>query len=241
LIQHQEDQMIFRVGLENYVEGRSIAWVLEHPGCFAYGSNGEAALQALPEVVHTYIAWTATHTPSSWLVTDEVEIQLDGTWEVYSINDDYDLAPEGYDVNSWFLHDWKPLTAEEIERGLKILSWSRADLLEAVRGLSAAELDRSYPGERWNIAGILNHVGGAEWWYMDRLEIAFPQQDVPKDPFERLEKVRAWLVEALPGLAGSKQVVGVDGEFWSPRKLLRRAAWHEIDHTQHIHKLLRLP
>lgn len=29
---------------------------------------------------------------------------------------------------------------------------------------------------------------------------------------------------------------GVEGEFWSPRKLLRRAVWHARDHTAHIRK-----
>lgn len=33
--------MLFHIGLENNVEGRSLAWVLDHPGCFAYGENGE--------------------------------------------------------------------------------------------------------------------------------------------------------------------------------------------------------
>lgn len=32
--------------------------------------------------------------------------------------------------------------------------------------------------------------------------------------------------------------VGIDGEFWSPRKMLRRAVWHERDHTFHIDKLI---
>jgi hypothetical protein len=35
-------------------------------------------------------------------------------------------------------------------------------------------------------------------------------------------------------------VVGQDGELWSPRKLLRRALWHEMDHIKHIQKLIRL-
>ena len=47
---------------------------------------------------------------------------------------------------------------------------------------------------------------------------------------ERLEQV-------LPGLAGNSQVRGVDGELWSPRKLLRYALWHERDHVRHIYKL----
>jgi hypothetical protein len=83
----------------------------------------------------------------------------------------------------------------------------------------------------------LKHVGGAEWWYLDRLGLAFPKAEVPADPFERLQAVRSHLTQVLPGLAGSREVRGVDGELWSPRKLLRRAAWHERDHVAHIRKL----
>jgi hypothetical protein len=54
----------------------------------------------------------------------------------------------------------------------------------------------------------------------------------------RLEKVRKQFTSALFKLDEVKQVIGVDGEFWSPRKLLRRALWHERDHTEHIRKLL---
>ena len=147
-------------------------------------------------------------------------------------------AENSYEVNAWFRHDWKPLSTEEIALGLKILSWSRTDLLETVQGLSNEALERKYPNERWNIQGILKHIGGAEWWYLDRLGLAFPQSEVPKDPFSRLEKVRAFFNEVLPKLVGSPQVVGIDGEIWSPRKLLRRAAWHERDHIEHIQKLL---
>jgi hypothetical protein len=68
--------------------------------------------------------------------------------------------------------------------------------------------------------------------------LAFPREDVPDEPFERMEKVHALLLATLPGLVGSRQVVGVDGEFWSPRKLLRRSIWHERDHTFHIRSLL---
>jgi hypothetical protein len=98
-------------------------------------------------------------------------------------------------------------------------------------------MDTKHTGERWSIDGILRHVGGAEWWYMDRLGLAIPREQVPDEPFERLEKVRAHLISVLPRLIGSAQVVGINGEIWSPRKLLRRAVWHERDHKAHIEKL----
>jgi len=89
-------------------------------------------------------------------------------------------------------------------------------------------------GERWSILGILGHVGGTEWWYLDRLGLAIPREEVPEEPFEHLERIRAQLIKVLPGMAGSHQVVGVDGELWSPRKLLSRAVRHERDHSAHI-------
>ena len=233
--------MLFHVGIENGNEGsRSIAWALEHPGCYVYGKDADAALGAFPAALRTYSNWISQHEPS-WLRVQNVEASVDGVWNNYAINEKFERVDTGENlsvVESWFQYDWKPLTGEEIERALKLLEWSRADLLKTIEGLSAEKLDQVYPGERWSIHGILRHLGGAEWWYMQRLGRAFPQAKLPKTPMERLEKVRRAFLEALPKWEGLKQVTGVDGEFWSPRKVLRRALWHERDHTEHIHKLI---
>jgi hypothetical protein len=229
--------MEFQVGLENNVEGRSLAWVLEHPGCFAYGANGAAALAAAQSAIREYMDWLVAH-GGSWLIADSIEVRHVETWDVYDIDEHFERISQGYSVNAFYLHDWKPLNAEEIERGLTMIAWSRSELLQTVSQLTADQLEIQRPGERWSVAGILRHVGGAEWWYLDRLGLAFPREDVPQEPFARLEAVRTSLVEVLPRLAGSQQVVGKDGEFWSPRKLLRRAAWHERDHIIHIQKLI---
>lgn len=233
--------MLFRVGLENNTEAGSIAWVLNHPGCFAHGANSDLAQGNLTAAAQNYLDWIAKHDADPWLTPGDFEMRVEETWEAYQINDEFELVEEGYEINAWFLHDWKPLTEEDIQRGLKMLAWSRADLLEMVRDLSHEDLKQRYPEERWNIAGILKHTGGAEWWYLDRLGLAFPRPEVPADAFERLEKVRDHLVKVLPDLVASRQVVGIDGEFWSPRKMLRRALWHEKDHTDHIKKLLANP
>jgi hypothetical protein len=236
--------MIFQVGIENNNEGRSIAWALEHPGCFAYGMKGGAAITNLELALNKYAGWILRHEPNTWLsfAEDDIEIVVNGTWEVYFINDDLDKTTEvdGYSVESFFPYDWKPLTKIEIKHALDMLAWSRNDLLKTVHGLSEAKLNQTYPGERWNINGILGHVGGAEWWYMERLGLAFPRADVPEEPIARLEKVRKLFNTVLYKLDGVKQVIGVDGEFWSPRKVLRRTLWHERDHTDHIRKILGL-
>jgi DinB superfamily len=82
-------------------------------------------------------------------------------------------------------------------------------------------------------------VADSEWWYLDRLDLAKGnRKSLPDDILERLAWVRERLNEALPGLDARELVIGKEGELWSPRKLLRRALWHEIDHRQHILKLL---
>lgn len=231
--------MIFRVGIENNNEGRTIAWALEHPGCFAYGANASAACINLETSIQTYATWILKHEYNTWLNFDQAEIVPEETWEGYMIDDKMDVVDkEGYGVDAFFRFDWKPLKKEEIDHGIRMLSWSRADLLKTISSLKSEKLDETYTGERWSINGILGHVGGAEWWYLDRLGLAFPKGDVKKEPIARLEQVRNHLNKALPKLVGSTQVVGREGEFWSPRKLLRRALWHELDHIRHIQRLI---
>ncbi len=231
--------MRFEIGIENNVDGRSLAWALDWPGCFAYGLNLEGALAEMPAAICDYSTWIISHCHGErWMETDEIRLHLAGKWDVYKIDQDFNLTDDGEEINAWFRHDWKPLTDQDVKRGEQLLAWSHDDLLDTVQGLTPQALQAEHPGERWNIAGILKHVGGSEWWYLDRLGLAFPSQELPQDPFERLEASRACLLKALPSLVGSTQVVGVEGEFWSPRKLLRRAVWHERDHTTHIQKLI---
>jgi len=230
--------MFYRIGIENNVEGRSLAWALDFPGCFAYEATSELALSTMPDAITEYSEWIAVRNGGkSWLDTADIGLAHEESWDVYTIDEAFEPAREGYEVNAWFRHDWKPLMAQEVEQALLVLAWSRADLLDAVYGLNSEQLSNKLPGERWSIEGILRHVGGAEWWYLDRLGLAFPKADLPGPALERLEITRACLVNILPTLVGVQQVVGVQGELWSPRKILRRAAWHERDHVTHIHKL----
>jgi len=145
---------------------------------------------------------------------------------------------------AWLHVDVDPRAGEDIaaerERALKLLDWSRQDLLYAIKGLEQQKLNETYDGERWSINGILKHISGAEWWYQERIGSPFParEEDLPEDPVESLELVRAHLASFLPQLVNVRRTVDEEGELWSPRKMLRRAAWHERDHTEHIHKLL---
>lgn len=230
--------MRISVGLELNFEGRALAWALNYPGCYAYGSQGPDAVIALARALVSYEEWVNSHAGPGWLEIGDFDLRLVDTWEVYSINEQYELVDEGYEVNAWFRSDWKPLSAEEVEHGLKLLDWSREDFLRVVEGRPDEQLDRQREGERWSIRGIMDHVANAEWWYLDRLGEAKAADSLPQNTLERLIAVRQHLQASLQKMVGKEWVVGKDGEFWSPRKLLRRALWHEINHRYHIQKLL---
>lgn len=231
--------MRIRVGLENGFEGRrSIAWALDYPGAFAYGKDGSEALISLPQALIRHAQWANRHAGSEWIALGDFDIRLEETWEVYNVPRGWDEARGEVEINAWFRDDWRPLDRVEAMRGLELLRWSRADLLRIVGGLDEAKLDEQKPGERWSIRGILAHVATAEWWYLDRFGLIRPRSELSKDPYQRLAEVRAVLEGVLPELVGMEKVLGLEGELWSPRKLLRRALWHEIDHIGHIAHLL---
>lgn len=230
--------MHISIGLEVKRGDRSLAWALEYPGCFAYGNDDPEALMAITRSLVAYESWVNRRGGSGWLDLGDFDIRLVETWNVFTINRQYDLDEQGYEVNAWFRHDWKPLRAEEVDRGLALLHWTREDLEHTIEDLSDHQLDDKRPNERWSIRGILKHVANAEWWYLDRLGLAQGEYgDLPQDVLERLKVVRNRLYQVLPGMIESELVLGKNGEFWSPRKLLRRALWHELDHVQHILKL----
>jgi len=232
--------MHIRIGLENGDENRSVAWALDFPGCFAYGADSSEALVRVVPAYLAYRSWIRHHGGLPGLPEDrELDVKLVESWNVYWIDEDFEKGPgKPYAVNAWFHEDWKPLTRAEGRRAAALLQWAREDLLAALAGLTAAELDTERPGERWSIRGIARHVANAEWWYLERLGLAGVERAaLPEDVLERLGVVRARLLHVLPDLEGLDLVVGRNGEFWSPRKLIRRALWHERDHTDHILKL----
>ena len=232
--------MLIKIGIENNFENRSLAWVLDYPGCFAYGSTETEALIRIPQALVAFKSWLEGFTPDSWLQDlADFDIRLVETFQSHHLNEQYEPAPEGMNVGAWFHHDWLPLTGAEIEHALSVLRWAHQDLYEMAASLTRAQLDQEYPGERWNIRGILGHVANAEWWYLDRLSLTRTRRgELPEEIWKRLEFTLEQTLGAFPPLAGKEDVRGRAGELWSPRKILRRACWHALDHCQHIHKLI---
>ncbi|MFW5714708.1 MAG: DinB family protein [Brevefilum sp.] len=232
--------MQIRVGLENNIEGRTLAWALDYPGCFAYGLDEPEALIRLPRALLSYEIWIKDHTQKPWINFDDLDLRVVERYETFRIDENYRPAPEGqgYEINAWFIDDWRPLTSEEIEQGLKIFHWQREELLAGLSTLDPKILEKDRPGQRWNIWGIVKHIANAELWYLSRLDLTtLNYTHLNPEPKDRLNQTAALIDEVFPSFVDIVKVTGIEGEFWSYRKILRRTLWHQRDHIEHIKEL----
>jgi hypothetical protein len=141
-------------------------------------------------------------------------------------------ADPDYTINAFFASDAAPLTAKEVDQAARLFQWNRQEQRAALDGLSPTQLEQPIENG-WSIMRILHHIGRAEWWYLTRLDLT-PNAPAP-ETWDGLQDIgRRRLLAVLPRLVGDSRIVLKDAEVWSPRKMLRRALWHEPDHTQHI-------
>ena len=147
------------------------------------------------------------------------------------------IYEQDYEVNAFFASDRPPLAPSEVQDLERILHATRDDLENELEGISPEAATTELPEERWTVLEVINHIATAEQWYYDRMGLALSTAELPSDPIERLSKVRNNTLANLSKLAALQGVVTLSGETWSARKVMRRALWHERDHTEHIRKM----
>jgi len=232
--------MQIRIGLENNIEGRCLAWALDYPGCFAYGMDKAEALIRLPRALLGYEVWIKDHTQEPWVDFTDLDLRVVEEFTTFRIGEDFQPAPEGegYEINAWFIDDWRPLEAITITHALKIFQWQREELLAGLNTLDPEILTQAYPGQRWNILGIVKHIANAELWYLSRLNLTtLSHKALVPEPQDRLKQTAKLIEKIFPTFTDLVKVCGVEGEFWSYRKIIRRTLWHQRDHIDHIKDL----
>jgi uncharacterized damage-inducible protein DinB len=134
-----------------------------------------------------------------------------------------------------------------VDETLRWLNASRSDLLSLVKGIHDDVLDKRLTEGKRTVREIVDHIAIAEWWYTTRIvpnPNSVPSWDkYGHDAFSRLRLVREMFVHDLAErmrqmpLENRGQVFERNGELWTPKKVLRRAVWHEL---LHLKQLLRL-
>jgi len=137
-----------------------------------------------------------------------------------------DLVAKGQ-TDATFSPDVNPLNPLEINSYLRLLETSRQSLLQLKRHVPASVYGfRSRPGRK-TIGEQLLHIAGAELWYLSRMR---GPQIMPEasDVWHALDQCRERCLQVLESLPEDhlNQVVEVQGETWTWRKVFRRFLYH---------------
>jgi predicted RNase H-like HicB family nuclease len=166
-----------RVWLEpGYDHGRWGAWMLDWPGCFAWGTSREGTLARSQGRVMGFVEWLRQHgedepwpVPGRETVVEEVPAAI---------------LEGGYEVNATFEADRRPVDSVELERTLRRLDFAHADLVDIGHRVARVE-EAGFPlpveerapavvadgaDDGRSPDAVLRHVAGAETWLTSRLD-----------------------------------------------------------------------
>lgn len=219
-----------------------VAWCLDVQGFATWAETEGEVLARVPGKLEAHKAWLARHGLVGVAASSEASNGAASGVEVVD-------TARGNEV--LFLPDCEPCEVSEIELTLRLLSASRADLVQTVEGLPEQALDWDPPYRAFldwatwrSVRQILAHVANCETHYYlpaiggkSQLPAASPEGDW----HQFLAAHRAQTVSFLEQLKESRDRarVIVGGEAWSVRKVLRRLVWHELLHWKSIRRIGR--
>ena len=226
--------MRFRLAVENIEPNHWVAYIFDLPGCFSSAMSPSESISQAPQSIACHFVWLSEHSVSPSVANLPIEAEVVEHFRSYKSQ-----GEPGYFVNAFFEDDRRPLGYWDVEVALRLMEWTRQDLLDLVQGLGLELLDYPHDKEKFtSVAGILRHIAVAENWYFDRMELGLEREQLPSDVYEILTVVRENTKKQLINLIGESRITQESGEYWSGRKVVRRLLWHERDHTHHISLIL---
>jgi hypothetical protein len=207
------------VGLEEGRDGAVAVHALSVPGCVGTGATRDEAIDSFTAELARWLDFLASRGAAP-AAGGEVEVTVD-EW----VSSDADVAAG--ESRALFEHDRLALGEAEVAEGLQRLGALRGPLLKQLRHAPAERLRSTGPGG-WSAERILDELARAQWWTLTRLG-ASPLAEVPERIVGRLDTAMALVVQQLTtqGLASRAEPLEMDGEEWTPRKVLRRLLWLE--------------
>lgn len=234
--------MKYHVFLEVGTDGRAMAHVLQLPGCIAVAEARQEVLAAAPKAVRDYLEWLATH--GERVAPDSVEIELGAESRGFGPFEPGDKA-------ALFSPDREPLRQEEMAALFRWMEYSRDDLLAVIGGVPDQVLGEEYT-QGWSIDTILRHIGGAEVWYVTRIDQewgfeGYEEHRGSDTALEWLARTRTAAVARPARLTADERSLVFHptaytdhpDEAWTARKVFRRFLEHEGEHRGQIETLLR--
>lgn len=217
-----------------------MAHVAELPGCFAVGSTAPLAVAATPRAIMGFLAWLKSHREP---LVPEATVARPTMNDLSIAETRHGGAPTqagsraalfDFDKAAW--DDYK------LERTLRWLTYSRADLLEKIDSLAEADLKARHIAPDRTVWATLWHIANAEYGYINKVVGPLDTSEAitdhePAGIRERLAAIREILfrhARAVPPGDRARIVYPTwasrPDEPWTLAKALRRALEHELEH-----------
>lgn len=222
---------------------KTMVHVLDLLGCIARGPTTEAALEATPEGIRTYLRFLQRHgaavEPQAPFTTVVAEHVTQGAW-----------LGNG-DPTPGFGPDFQPLASEDLELYLQRLAWLHVDLLDLTRDLPEEQLLAEPEGRGRSLYHILEHLAESHGVYLRYLvsqveglsgALRAVRQGSPDLPaaLTQLWHLSSARLAALTE-EERRQRVPHGQVTWTARRALRRMLEHEWEHLLEISERLGQP
>jgi uncharacterized damage-inducible protein DinB/predicted RNase H-like HicB family nuclease len=225
-------------------QGGAIAHVAELPGCFSTGSNASKAVAAMPKAITGFLVWLRAHREP---LVPEAHVARPTVADLFIAEVHSEGAPTiAGSKATLFDFDKVPWDDEKLERTLRWLTYSRADLLAKIANLTEAEMESRQLAPNRTLLQTLRHIANAEYGYINRvagpLDNSKPITDNhPSNTIDLLTATREILQRHARAIPQDRRADVIyptwanrPDEPWTLQKALRRALEHELEHLAEI-------
>jgi predicted RNase H-like HicB family nuclease len=211
-----DDLRHIHVGLEEGADGMLMAHALNLPGCAAIGASPEEAMREFERSLVLWLRFLASTGERVPAADDEIQVSVD-EWIAT------DARVGGAVSTVLFEADLAPLRQDEAELGVRRLGDIRGLLLAHVRRRRNLNLDVPAAATSATVRQVLEELARAQWLLLSRLG-ASPMAGAPDHTLARLDTAAALVVDRMTTLPDDARArrLELDGEEWTPRKVLRR-------------------
>lgn len=218
---------------------RTMVHVLDLLGCVAKGSTTDEAVANTPAAIRAYLKFLKRHSapvePGEFK-TKIVEHITAGQWLG---NGDPALV---------FQFDLIALTPIEIETYLQRLTWTRADIVKLVSGLTHLQLEKEPGNKQRPIRIMLEHVLESEYFYLSsflgKIEGLPATGSIVRkregDLLNWMSAVRTIEFARLRATTPAERMKSIEHwkQTWTLRKVFRRMLEHEWEHLVELSERL---
>ncbi len=212
------------VGVEQGVDGHCWAFALGGAGCSGAGASMEESAEAFQRKYMEWLRFLQRVGEPVPPAEAEIEIAVD-EWVVTG------ARVSAGETTALFKAEYRPLDDGELQRGVRLLGDLRGRVLARIRDIPRREVEAALDAPvdgGMSVRAVLEELARAQWFTLSRLG-ATPMAGTPEATLGRLDAAMALVVQHLGHLDPARRDLWLelDGEEWTPRKVLRRLLWLE--------------